>query len=105
MFIKKIFYRIKYTLSKYFFGTTKKVYFTGDKERKHKKIKVKHHIPFFKRLISGNEQLITAILVLSIFLGLWFLYMVFGTWDVAKFIAGIDQTEEIKLPGENPFDK
>jgi hypothetical protein len=91
---------------KIFFSQTKTVYYTEPGTgKKSQKIKIKHHIPLIKKIFSGNEQLITAIVVLSLLLGLWFLYIVFGTWDVAKFAARIDQDQEIELPGKNPFDK
>ncbi len=36
---------------------------------------------------------------------LLFLYDLFGTWSYAKKRIGIDQFNEIRLPGKNQYDK
>ncbi|HPG29743.1 MAG TPA: hypothetical protein PKY81_11065 [bacterium] len=70
-----------------------------------KKIKVKHHIPMIRKWLQGKEQIVTAFVVLALLIFMWFLYLIWGTWSPAKFAGGIQQYDDIELPGKNPYDK
>jgi len=78
--------------------------------RPRKKIKTKKKKIFdlyriYYKIVKGREQVITAFVVGVVLIALWFLYLIFGTWSPAKFMAGVDQNEEIKLPGNNIYNE
>jgi len=75
------------------------------KKIKTKKKKIFDLYRIYYKIVKGCEQVITVFVVGIVLMALWFLYLIFGTWSPAKFMAGINQNEEIKLPGNNVYDE
>ncbi|MBP7653933.1 hypothetical protein KA977_10960 [Candidatus Dependentiae bacterium] len=104
--MSNIFQNIYNFIKRLFFSQTSKILLKKNIDgQSKKKIKVKHHIPMIQKWIRGKEQVITAIVVLALIIFIWFLYLIWGTWSPAKFIGGIEQYDDIELPGKNPYDK
>jgi len=101
MRIKLIIYNF---FSKIFFNETVSSDKFVESEFKKKK-KIKKHLPMFRKWIEGKELMITAGVCLLLLMALWFGGMIFSTWSPTKFFAGVEQYEDLELPGKNQFDK
>ena len=96
---KLFFYKIKYDVK------STKTSENGASENDTRKVKVKYGMPRIKHWSPHKELFITIGIIGIILILLLLAEPLVNNFDIAKWTAGLNQHDELNLPGKNTDDK